>query len=96
MIDAIKLKSPRLKTNRLDFEVKVQIVTNYDQVEFKNIHSLRNSQNLIYAKTWIHTKIYPNNVVHFDEFLYFYISNKNHNEHLVISFLLETNACKAV
>ena len=86
-IDAIKLKSPRLKTNRLNIDVKVQIATNYDQVEFKNIHPLPNSPNLICAKTWIHAKIYPNNVVHFDEFLYFYISDKNHDEHLVISFL---------
>ena len=31
-IDAIKLKSPRLKTNRINIDVKVQIATNYDQV----------------------------------------------------------------
>ena len=86
-IDAIKLKSPKLKTNRLNIDVKVQIATNYDQVEFKNIHPLPNSPNLICTKTGIHAKIYPNIVVHFDEFPYSYISDKNHDEHLVISFL---------
>ena len=40
----------------------------------------------ICAKNWIRAKIYPNNIVHFDEFLYFYKSNKNHDEHLA-SFL---------
>ena len=86
-IDAIKLKSRTLKTNRLNIDVKVQIATNYDQVEFKNIHPLPNFPNLISAKTWIHIKLYPNNVVHFDEFLYFFISDKNHDEHLLKSFL---------
>ena len=66
---------------------KVHIATKYDQVEFKNIHPLANYPNVICAKSWIHAKIYPNNGVHFDEFLYFYISDKNHDEHLVISFL---------